>query len=478
MAVIVRAIIGEEDQKLMSPNSRLKVLMVSRYVEPKPIGSNRNVFLQAKSLQENFGVDIEILTWPLNDLWTGPVPDQIAQVPALKVVREGLTYHVFKAPLEWNEIAGGNVISEAAWEAAVAYGLQLLKSLKPDIVHLQHRHGLWWLLDSAQRLGIPTAYTNHDWGMACMRTILVMGDNALCDGQVAVDKCARCIVSGRSSVGRANEALVQSNAGQQVVAVLERTPIRQALRQRGIVRHPAQQRVAMNYARATRVLSKLSHCFTPSEFGRQFFTHLGSHPDRVTVMPWYHDPVVINKTLQADQPFTMTYIGRVSPEKGIHLIFAALEEVHGVQPIQLRIAGANDSAYCKALKEKYPERVGSHTVQWLGWSAIEPLFNSTDVIIIPSVWIDNTPLSLIEALSYRVPVIATRIPPIVELVTENENAFLADYMSVESLADAIRRAVAKRADIRADALHFPTVMTLEEYVTSVFNVYQTIYKAG
>lgn len=462
----------------MSPISRLKVLMVSRYVDPSPIGSNRNVFLQARSLQDDFGIDIEILTWPLNDHWTGPVPDRIAQVPALKLVRDGLMYHVFEAPLEWNEIAGGNVISDAAWEAAVAYGMRLLQSLKPDIVHLQHRHGLWWLLDSAQRLGIPTVYTNHDWGMACMRTVLVMGDGALCDSQVAVDKCARCIVSGRGFVGRANEILVQSSTGQQLVAALERTPMGRTLRQLGIVRHSAQQRTAMNYARSARVLSKLSHCFSPSEFGRRFFTRLGAHPDRVTVMPWYHDPVVINKTLQADQPFTITYIGRVSPEKGVHLIFAALQEVRGGQPIHLRVAGANDSTYCKALKEKYSDRVGIHSVQWLGWSAVGPLFNSTDVTIIPSVWIDNTPLSLIEALSYRVPVIGTRIPPIEELVTDNENAFLSDYLSVESLADAISRAVAKRGLIRAGALHFPQMMTLNEYMALVFNIYQKIYRVG
>lgn len=458
-------------------NLRHKILFISRYVEPHPIGGNRNVFLQAKALKDEFGVDVEILTWPLNDLWTGPIPDQSAQVPALKVVRDGLIYHVFTASLEWNEIAGGNVIGEHAWEEAVVYGMKLLQSIKPDIVHLQHRHGLWWLLDSAQRLGIPTVYSNHDWGLACMRTVLVMGDKTLCDGRVAVDKCAQCIVSGRGSLGRVNETLVQTHAGQQTVALLERTPLRQILRQRGIVRHSAQQRAAINYARATRLLSKLDRCFTPSEFGRQFFTQLGVNPDRVSVMPWYHDPVNIDKTLQTDQPFTMTYIGRVSPEKGVHLIFAALESIHDVPPIQLRVAGTNDSPYCRALQAKYPEHVGNHAVQWLGWSKVEPLFNSTDVTVIPSVWIDNTPLSLIEALSYRVPVVATRIPPIEDLVTDGQNAFLADYLSVDSLAGAMRRAESKKSLIRAGALHFPPILTLNAYMSAIVNTYQNICRA-
>lgn len=455
----------------------MKILFISRYVEPHPIGCNNNVFLQAKSLKDNFGVNIEILTWPLNDLWTGPMPDQLLQVPALNVVRDGLTYHVFSAPLEWNEAAGGNVIEEQAWEDAVVYGIELLQSIKPDIVHLQHRHGLWWLLDSAQRLGIPTVYTNHDWGLACMRTVLVMGDNTLCNGEVAVDKCEKCIVRGRGFIGRVNEALVQTSAGQLFVALLERTPWRLMLRKLGIVRYSAQQRTTINYMRATRVLSSLQHCFTPSEFGRKFFMQLGVKSAMITVMPWYNDPVNIHKTMEDDQPFTMTYIGRVSPEKGVHLIFAALELVRGGQPMQLRIAGANDSPYCQALQAKYPEHVGIHPVQWLGWSKVEPLFNSTDVLIIPSLWIDNTPLSLIEAISYRVPVVATRIPTIEDLVTDDQNAFLADYLSVDSLADAICRAESKMALIRADAMHFPSVPTLNAYMSAIVDTYKKIFVA-
>ena len=241
--------------------------------------------------------------------------------------------------------------------------------------------------------------------------------------------------------------------------------------------HLAQQRTAINYARAKRLLTKLQHCFTPSEFGRQFFTQLGVQSDRVSVMPWYHDPVSINKTVQDDQPFTITYIGRVSPEKGVHLIFAALESVHGVPPVQIRIAGANDSEYCRTLKAKYPNYVGIHAVQWMDWSEVEPLLNSTDVTIIPSVWIDNTPLSLIEALTYRVPVIATRIPPIEDLVTDDLNAFLVDYLSVDSLADAICRAESKKFHIRADALYFPPVLALNAYMSSVVNIYQKICEA-
>lgn len=452
----------------------MKVLLVSRYVDPFSMGSNRGVYEQARSLKQDLGVDIEILTWPRGDGWSGPVPSRVASIPALDVVREGLPYHVFLGPADWEASANGNALTDPAWQEAVRYGAQLLKEINPDIVHLHHRHGLWWLLESAQRLGMPTVYTNHDWGVACLRTVLVMGDDTLCDGVVEPKKCAACIKEGRGAIGKANETLVETPVGERLVGLLLNTPLRSWLRKRGIVQQSALSRASSNQRRACHVMAGLQHCFTPSQFGKKFFTGLGVPSGRVTVLPWFHSPGTTEKTIASDQPFTISYIGRVSQEKGVHLIFDALEKLKDLERIQLRVAGANDSPYCKALKTRFPHSVGAHKVEWLGWSAVEPLFLSTDVSIVPSLWIDNTPLALIEALSYRVPVIATRVPPIVELVIEGKTGFLADYSSVESLADAIRRAVAKKAKIRAGGTTFPRVPSLREYCGKVASTYRAI----
>lgn len=446
--------------------------MVSRYVEPNPIGSNANVFRQVKTLRDDFGINVDILTWPHNDLWTGPVPTGHAKAPALKTEREGVTYHVFTAPITWNETT--NVISATHWTQATAYGVQLLLSLKPDIVHLQHRHGLWWLLDAAQQLRIPTVYSNHDWGIACLRTVLVMGDDSLCDGRLSIVKCADCILKGRGFVGKINEYLVQNVLCRQFVSMLHRTPLKSVLQRHGAVRVPVADRVALNTERAKRVLGKLDALLTPSEFGRHFFLQFGIRPDRIHVLPWYHTAQHTEKQIALNDPFTITYMGRVSQEKGVHLIFEALERVSTDAAITLRVAGANDSEYCSSLRRKYPAQCGNASIEWLGWSEVEPLYNNTDVTIIPSAWMDNTPLSLIEALSYRVPVIATRIPPIEELVSDNENAFLADYLSVESLANAIERAIAHKKRIRSGRLAFPPITSVREYCRSVTDIYCSI----
>lgn len=454
----------------------MRVLFASRYVDPVDPRANRNIVRQARVLQDEFGVDLEILTWPLDDLWGGPIPDQAPSPRPIKVQREGLAYSVMLGPASWNEAAGGNVISEKAWEAAVGYGVNLLTAQKPDIFHLHHRFGFWWLLESAQRLGIPTVYSNYDWGMACLRTVLVNGSGDLCDGVVNPEKCAACIKTGRTRlVGRLNEALVETWIGEKILTLLDQSSLTgEKFRACGAVSKPSLQRTKTNQKRVESTIRGLGHCVTPSEFGKRFFQQFGIADKKVTVLPWYHDSVEAEppRTSSAE-PFTITFIGRVSPDKGVHLIFEALERLDDIPAVLLRIAGANASEYCTQLQGKYGQFVGKHRVVWQGWSPIDSLLRTTDVTIIPSTWMDNTPITLIEAMAYRVPVIATAIPTITGLL-ENGVGYLAEYNSVESLSRAIKAAVSDQEVIRSRRIEFPKIPTAHEYGADLFGIYSDL----
>jgi len=458
----------------------MKILFASRYVDPIDSRASRVIIPQARVLQDKFGVDLTILTWPYQDCWTGALPDQVPTLAPLEVQREGLTYSVILGPASWNEVAGGNVISEKAWEAAVGYGMNLLAAQKPDIFHLHHRCGFWWLLESAQRLGIPTVYSNYDWGMACLRTNMVNSDGGLCDGVVTPEKCAECIQNGRTRMaGRFNEALAETWVGEKILTLIDRSSvIGEKFRAFGAVSKPALWRTTTNQKRVVSIIEKLGHCVTPSEFGKRFFRQFGIAEQKVTVLPWFHDPVDV-KTHRSlsDRPFTITYIGRVAPDKGVHLIFEALERLYDIPAVLLYMAGANDAGYCTRLKEKYGSSAGKHQVVWqawsVDWSAIVALLRTTDVIVIPSTCMDNTPTTLIEAMAYRVPAIATAIPTISELLKKGVG-YLFEYNSVESLSRAIKAAVSDQELIRARRTVFPKILTVHEYGAELLRIYDNI----
>lgn len=456
----------------------MKVLFASRYVDPIDPRANRNIVNQARVLQDEFGIDLEILTWPTNDLWSGPLPDQVPTLAPLKVQRENLNYSVILGPASWDEVAGGKVISSHAWDAAVNYGINLLATQKPDIFHLHHRFGFWWLLESAQRLGIPTIYSNYDWGMVCLRTVLVNGANNLCDGVVNPDKCAACIKTGRIRlVGRLNEALAETWVGQKILSLLEHSAVTgEKFSALGGVSKPALQRTIIHQKRVKKVIQGLGHCVTPSEFGKRFYQQFGIADQKVSVLPWAHNTVSVEppRSLSAE-PFTITFIGRVSQDKGVHLIFEALERLSDIPPVLLRVAGADESEYSTQLQGKYPQFVGIHHVEWQGWSPIDALLRTTDVTIIPSTLMDNTPLTLIESMAYRVPVIATNIPSINTLLT-NGVGYLAEYNSVESLSCEIKAAVLDQEKIRLRKTVFPKILTKHEYAAELCRIYASLLR--
>ncbi len=455
--------------------NKMKILFASRYVDPAPIGSNKNVYLQACGLAEKPGIDVSILTWPDRDHWGGTMPLGLLPEVPLLCRRGGIDYHLFTAPESWNEMAGGDSLGEREWEDAVAYGMGLLLKLKPDIFHLQHRHGFWWLLDSAQRLGIKTVYSNHDWGIGCIRTILLTGAHEICDGIVEPKKCTQCVKVGRGLVGKVIEKLVEFKNFEKRLASFEGTSLGDSLKKRGLVRQPAALRVNRNYERAKRVLSKLDCCFTPSLFGKEFFCQFGLPKNSVSVLPWYFNESLSVPTDKSNQPFTMTYIGRISPEKGVLQIFEALETITDHYPVTLRIAGAVDTAFARKIQHKYPSTInGIHTIEWLGWCDTSPLYGSTDVSIIPSQHLDNTPLTLIDSLAHSVPVIATRIPTIEELVQEGETGYLFDFNSIHSLADAIQHAYVNKANIRRRIAKFPKMLSLEDYLSCLVAKYRSL----
>lgn len=457
----------------------MKLLFASRYVDPINPRANHNIIKQARILQDQFDINVEILTWPSNDLWGGPLPERTPTLEPLKVSREGLNYSIIIAPDSWNEVAGGNVISDEAWQAAVQYGMNLLASHNPDIFHLHHRFGFWWLLESAQRLGIPTVYSNYDWGMACLRTVLVKAKGELCDGVVEPEKCAACIKTGRTRIaGKLNEALAETRIGQRILTKLAQSTVtREKFRANGAVNKPALWRATTNLKRVRSTITRLDHCITPSKFGKQFFQQFGIDDKKVTVIPWYHDPVVVEPSrIPCEQPFTLTFIGRVSPDKGVHQIFEALEKLDDIPALLLRVAGAIESEYCNSLKESYGVSVGKHQVQWLGWSKIDGLLRTTDVVLIPSIWMDNTPLTLIEAMAYHVPVIATAIPTITSILNGKGVGYLAEFNSVQSLAMAIKSAYFDKKLIRARVTKFPKINSQYEYGKELLEIYNKILK--
>ena len=150
--------------------------------------------------------------------------------------------------------------------------------------------------------------------------------------------------------------------------------------------------------------------------------------------------------LQEDD-FVMVFSGRVTAEKGIMQLIEAMTLLQDLPRIKLLVIGSsfygnddNENSFAKALREKAAHL--SDRIIFTGFIPYAQMPNYlqiADIAVIPSVWDDPFPTTVLEAQATGLPIISTRRGGIPEQVTEESAILLdTDECFVDNLATAIR----------------------------------------
>jgi glycosyltransferase involved in cell wall biosynthesis len=165
----------------------------------------------------------------------------------------------------------------------------------------------------------------------------------------------------------------------------------------------------------------------------------------------------------------LLFVGRVSPEKGIHVLLDAFENVVESYPdVELKIVGPIERApaefivalsddamtsnlssfygktdYVDQLKSRLSTAAGER-VRFTGTiphSQLQEHLEQADCFLHPSVWGEPFPLAVLEALAAGVPVVASRIGGLPESIEDGISGLLVTPDNSGELADAILRLV-------------------------------------
>lgn len=147
------------------------------------------------------------------------------------------------------------------------------------------------------------------------------------------------------------------------------------------------------------------------------------------VKPWTHEP---------DHGFKegVLYFGRVAEEKGIRVLL----EVAGRLPaIPFRLVG--DGPLVKWVRAEIHAQ-GLQNVEYVGAKysrALQEEIAHARIVVLPSLWQENAPLSLLEAMAAGVPVVASRMGGIPEIVRDGKTGVLVPPNDARELAETLRR---------------------------------------
>ncbi|MBR0696599.1 glycosyltransferase family 4 protein [Bradyrhizobium lablabi] len=311
----------------------------------------------------------------------------------------------------------------------------LIRNEKPDIMHCHNvYHQLTpSIINAASRIKIPIVLTLHDYKLVCPVY------TRLSNGQV----CTKC------SDGHYEALLVQRCAD---------GSIGRSVLLWGEARFHA---AAGSYQRVDKFIA-------PSRFMRDAVVpRLGE--DKVVYIPNGVDTSRIEVSGQ-DDGFVL-YLGRLSPEKGVETLLRA----HAGDNAAWRLVVAGAGPLLGNLQSRFP--LAEFTGHLTG-EALEARLRDASMVVVPSEWHENNPLSILEAMAHAKPIVASHIGGIPELVSHGKTGLLFEPKNAQQLSSQIKLLLSdsdlRRKFGREARRIAETEYSLERHGAALLSLYQSL----
>ncbi|MBI3548579.1 MAG: glycosyltransferase [Elusimicrobia bacterium] len=129
-------------------------------------------------------------------------------------------------------------------------------------------------------------------------------------------------------------------------------------------------------------------------------------------------------------------MGRLDTQKGHAYLIDAIAKLKATQPVRLVIVG--DGGLRKKLEEQIQKLRAGDYITLAGEQTDVPAWMSAiDVFVLPSLW-EGLPNALLEAMGMGLPVIATRVDGVPEVVKHDETGILCEPKNAQGLFVAMQ----------------------------------------
>lgn len=278
----------------------------------------------------------------------------------------------------------------------------LIDATRPDLVHC---HNIYHqltpsIIGAAKTRGVPVALTLHDYKPVCPAYTRLRGGKPCSDcldgdfGSVLRHRCAEGSL-GKSALLYA-EAVVQRRLG--------------------------------NYEKVDRFIA-------PSRFMAESVAHR-IPAGRIALL--YNGVGMANSPDAGGDEGYALFLGRLSHEKGVETLLRAHAAANGRWPLVV----AGSGPLLDDLKAQY--RHATFTGHLSG-SALQRTLAGAAVVVVPSEWYENCPMSVLEAMAQGKPVVGSRMGGIPELVADGETGLLFEAGNAAELGACLDRLMAEPA---------------------------------
>jgi glycosyltransferase involved in cell wall biosynthesis len=318
---------------------------------------------------------------------------------------------------------------------------QVIDRINPDIIHLHNVAGLsLGMISVALARKIPAFLTVHDhWGFCFKNTRLKEGMEICQD----FSDCVTCAEQLSDREGKFDHVWLRNDY------------------------------LALQF-------SKLHGIISPSPYLAKAYISAGIPPEQMSVIS---NGVDVDRFLGLKQldrsSITFTFVGHLGFHKGLAILLEALEHLHQAHVLgdlcQFNIVGEGNWGI------QFSNFIGRHQLDqaiklWgkVDHDQVDRIYQQTDVLINCSIWPENEPVTILEAMAAGIPVVASDLGGNRNLIDDRINGRLYEATSAKALAQVVLEIIADPSVLKQWGKAAQQKMldnTLQRYATKIIDRY-------
>ena len=347
------------------------------------------------------------------------------------------------------------------------------KAIQPDAVHVVHAmHLSTASIWAAKKLNLPVVSTATDFWYVCPTFQFVKWDESLCRGPHPLT-CLACTTEGPSGlwIRRVARHKWLARVLSPILIYLGSMPFFRPDWLANLLwlsqRLPWMQKT----------LSQIDVLLAPTANTAHLLTINGINPSEMRISGFgleAHAPPIL-RVHSENSKLRIGYIGTFRHSKGLHVLLEAMRQLRS-ENVRLDVYGSpGHFPEYDALVQSLAE--GLDNVSFRGTFPNETLpqvFADLDVLAIPSLWYENSPLVLLSSFALKTPVVASNVGSLADLVEHGKNGLLFEMGNASDLASQFRALVGDASLLDRLRAGIPEVRTIEQNTEELLEIYSHV----
>lgn len=365
----------------------------------------------------------------------------------------------------------------------------VLETVRPDVLHIHNLLNLSFELPAiAREMGIPSVATLHDYTLVCPSggQRVHQAERHICTF-IDTDRCARCFPQHNFHARLAfGQLALRGGARPRHLAraadvLRRRVPRLFGALVRGMqaVPTPAARVDAGDFRErlqaVQRVFETVDLFIAPSPNLGEEYLRLGLPPQKLVVSDYGFVPLArLTRTPPVSPRLRIGFVGTLVWHKGVHVL---LEAARKLAPDTFELTIYGDTTTFPDYVATLQQLARGLPVKFMGRferNEVAAVYRDMDVLVVPSLWPENSPLVIHEAFQAGLPVVGSRQGGTQDLVTDGRDGLLYDPFSAADLARALQSLIDDPVRLAAMSAAVPAVKSVVTDAREIAAIYDRL----